>query len=166
MKRFLNRSLVVALMLGASVGAAELSFAQAGAVDPKGEARHQKREAKQKMTPEQRIEKRVERMDARLDLSDAQVAQLRTVLREDQARIQQSREAMKAATTDAQRQAAREQMVANFKTAKERVDAILTEEQRTKMKAQLKEGRSKMRGMKREHRQERQQLRQELKNQK
>lgn len=157
MKQIVNRSLLVALMLGASVGVTQTSVAQSA--EPKHHARGGKFE---NMTPEQRVEKRLEKMKSKLNLSDAQVNDLRKIMREDAAELKTAREAIKSAEGADAKKAARERMFAQMKTAKERVSAVLTEEQRTKMKEQFKEGRSKMRALKKEHRQERKELRQEL----
>lgn len=162
MKHIFNRSLLVALMLGASIGVTEMATAQAAEAKQHGHAG----KSDPKMTPEQRVEKRLEKMKTKLNLTDAQVNNLRTIMREDAANLKATREAVKSAQGAEAKKAARQKMFAEMKTSKERISAVLTEEQRTKMKEQFKEGKGKMRELKMKHRGERQELRKELRDQK
>ncbi len=151
-KGSLKLGLVAVFMLGAGAPA----FAQQ-ADKP---AMHQKGDHKQgdhkmdrfkNMTVAERVEKRLAQMDKQLELTDAQVAQLRPILTEDIQRLQNAREAMKAARTadklqdKAAREEAREEMKAQLKTTKDRIAAVLTAEQREKAAAKIKEKRANMR---------------------
>lgn len=152
MKQLFNTTIkagLVALMLGASLPA----IAQQGE-KPKAGDHHMgehKMDRFKNMTIAERVEKRLEQMDKQLDLTDAQVAQLRVILTEDMQKLQNAREAMKAARTadkvqdKAAREAARAEMKAQMQTTKDRISAVLTPEQREKAAAKMKEKREHMR---------------------
>jgi protein CpxP len=135
--------LVAMIMLGAG--------APAIAQQADKPAMHQKGQQFKNMTVAERVEKRLEQMDKQLDLTDAQVAQLRPILTEDIQRLQNAREAMKAARTadktqdKATRESARDEMKAQLQVTKDRIAAVLTPEQREKAAAKMTEKRANMR---------------------
>jgi hypothetical protein len=159
MKQLFNITLkagLVAMLLGAGMPA----MAQQNDKPVAKQSEHKQSEHKQgehkmdrfkNMTVAERVEKRLEQMDKQLDLSDAQVAQLRPILTEDMQRLQNARQAMKAARTadkvqdKAAREAARAEMKAQMQVTKDRIAAVLTPEQRAKAAARMKEMRDNVR---------------------
>jgi periplasmic protein CpxP/Spy len=152
MKQFFNTTLKAGLMAAMMLGAGAPAMAQKAdkpaAADHKGE---HKMDRFKNMTIAERVEKRLEQMDKQLELTDAQVAALRPILTEDMQKLQNAREAMKAArdadkTQDkAAREAARAEMKAQMKTTKDRIASVLTPEQREKAAAKMKDKREHVR---------------------
>lgn len=155
MKQLFNTTIKNTLKLGL-VGAMLLG-AGAPAIAQNGDkpAMHQKGDHKmdrfKNMTIAERVEKRLQQMDKQLELTDAQVAQLRPILMEDIQRLQNAREAMKTARTadkaqdKGAREAARAEMKAQMQVTKDRIAAVLTPEQREKAAAKIKAKREHMR---------------------
>ena len=88
------------------------------------------------LTPAQRLERRLAHEQKALGLTDAQVAQLRTILQQDQAKIQADRAAMRAAQPGAAKQGARQQLAADGKSMRDQLKGVLTPDQLAKWKAQ------------------------------
>jgi Spy/CpxP family protein refolding chaperone len=158
MKQIFNTTLKAGLMAAMMLGAGAPVMAQvrpAPGQQQEQQVERQKGDHKmdrfKNMTLAERVEKRLEQMDKQLDLTDAQVAALRPILTEDMQRLQNAREAMKAARTadkaqdKAAREKAREEMKAQMQTTKDRIAAVLTPEQREKAKAHMKEMREHVR---------------------
>src|SRR5947208_187851 len=73
---------------------------------------------------EHHIEKRIEKMKAKLNLSDAQVAQVKTILEQSAPQMKADREKMKAAPKD-QREAFRATLKQDRAATKEKLLAVL-----------------------------------------
>lgn len=82
----------------------------------------------ERMDPKQRIERRVERLDDRLDLTDAQVGRIRTILTQE-AEQMKSHFAARGPRGEGQRMqrsaAERDSMRTQMKAARERTDAAI-----------------------------------------
>lgn len=86
------------------------------------------------LTPEQRIEKRLAHAKKRLNLTDDQAAKLKAILEQNQAKLKADRLAMKNAQAGPARQDARKQMMADMKSMREQMKAVLTPDQLKKFK--------------------------------
>jgi hypothetical protein len=88
------------------------------------------------LTPEQKIEKRLAHAQKRLGLTDQQVDQLKTILVQNQQKIQADRQALAATTkgTDARKDALK-QIGADRKDLGGQLKSVLTAEQLRKFKA-------------------------------
>lgn len=144
MKQLFNTTIKAGLVAVLMMGAGAPAMAQQ-ADKPAAHAKaDHKMDRFKNMTVAERVEKRLQQMDKQLELSDAQVAQLRPILTEDMQRLQNAREAMKAARAadKAQdknaREAARADMKAQLQVTKDRISAVLTPEQREKAQARMK----------------------------
>jgi Spy/CpxP family protein refolding chaperone len=150
MKQLFNTTLKAGLVAAMMLGAGAPVMAQQNDKPAAKQGEH-KMDRFKNMTIEERVEKRLAQMDKQLDLTDAQVAQLRPILTEDIQRLQNAREAVKKvrdadnAADKAQREAARAEMKAQMQTTKDRIAAVLTPEQREKAAAHLKEMRANVR---------------------
>ena len=84
----------------------------------------------QMLTPEQKLDKRLAHMQKKLKLTDAQVAQLRTILQQHMDKLQADRQTMQQAApgSDA-RKDARKQLVADAKSLSSELKPVLTPEQ-------------------------------------
>ncbi|MEO6939078.1 MAG: hypothetical protein ABI444_02920 [Candidatus Kapaibacterium sp.] len=98
----------------------------------------------QKLTPEEKIQKRMEHLQKKLNLTDQQAAQMRTVLEQNAARLRADRDAVHAAT-DANRKAARMQLRTDQKAMRGQLKGVLTPEQLKKFK-EMREDRREHRG--------------------
>jgi len=87
------------------------------------------------LTPEQKIEKRLAHEQKRLGLTDQQVDQLKTILEQNQQKIQADRQAIQAAPEGTPaRKDARKQLWADQKTRAEQFKSVLTPEQYRRFK--------------------------------
>ncbi|MDP4199217.1 MAG: hypothetical protein Q8922_05600 [Bacteroidota bacterium] len=87
------------------------------------------------LTPEQRLEKRLAHAQKKLDLSDDQVAKLKTILGENMTKLRTDRQALRsAAEGSAERKAARQQMMSDMKSMREQLKSVLSPEQLKKFK--------------------------------
>ena len=78
-------------------------------------------------------EKRIEHMKAALNLTDAQVAQITTIYKQNEAAFKADHKAVKDAAKDSDAQkAAREKMKADMGQVQEQVKALLTPDQQAK----------------------------------
>jgi Spy/CpxP family protein refolding chaperone len=80
---------------------------------------------------ERRIEHCIEKMKKKLNLSDAQVTQIKTIFTENAPQIKADHEKIKAAPKD-QREALRANLKNDKQAIKEKLLAVLTPDQRTK----------------------------------
>jgi len=80
---------------------------------------------------EKKIEHRVEKMKKHLNLTDAQVSQVKAILEENKPLVIADHQKMKAATKD-QKPALREQMKADRAAVKSKLFAVLTPDQQAK----------------------------------
>ena len=92
-------------------------------------------------------EKRLEHMKKALNLSDAQVAQIKDVYEKNEATFKADREAMKAAAkgSDAKK-AAREKMRADMQTMRSEITPILTPDQQAKWQQMMQKHQHRHRG--------------------
>jgi Spy/CpxP family protein refolding chaperone len=111
-------SLIIAALFSAT------AFAQAGGSQGDN----------QTLTPEQRIEKRLAHAKKRLDLTDDQVAKLKAIFEQNQAKIKADRLAMKNAQPGPARQDARKQMQQDRKGVRDQLKGVLTPDQLKKFK--------------------------------
>jgi len=84
------------------------------------------------LTPEQKLQHRMDHLDhmkKRLGLTDDQVAKLKTVMEQNEAKLVADRAAMKAATDHTSRRAARTLLIADRKAMMQQMKPILTPEQ-------------------------------------
>jgi hypothetical protein len=128
------------LAFGAVLAAGLVLAPQAGAQsEQQGRSRP---ERGQRMDPAQRIERRVGMMTERLQLSQPQATQIRQILTEEHAQVQALRQTVEPG---ANREAARPQMQAIREGTEKKIDAVLTEQQRTTYR-ELRESMRKQRG--------------------
>ncbi|HWF44764.1 MAG TPA: Spy/CpxP family protein refolding chaperone [Candidatus Kapabacteria bacterium] len=94
--------------------------------------------AMQHRDPSKMMEKRIERMKTDLNLSDAQVSQIKTIYKQNETTMKSDFDAMKAADkgSDAQK-AAREKMHGDMKDIQAQVKQVLTPDQQTKLHDQM-----------------------------
>lgn len=95
-----------------------------------------KNELKQRLTPEQRVEKKLEWMRKELTLTDRQSATIRTILLEKYTK-KVKRHSLKDASPEAKK-AAVDQMLEQRRITHERIAAVLSTSQRTKYESLLK----------------------------
>jgi Spy/CpxP family protein refolding chaperone len=89
-------------------------------------------------TPDQKIEKRIEHMKAKLGLTDAQAAQIKTIYEQNAASMKADRDAVKAAEKGSEAQKSAEQkMRADRMQIESQILPILTPDQQTKLKEQI-----------------------------
>jgi hypothetical protein len=86
------------------------------------------------LTPEQRIERRLAHARKKLGLSDAQVAQLRTILQQNEGKIMADRQAMRTSPQGDARKDARKHMAADVKSMAEQMKGVLSADQFKKWK--------------------------------
>lgn len=129
-----SRSWILALTLAAACGSA---LAQGAASPGQGP----------NAAPEDRVSRQLQHMTAELGLTQAQQDQLRPILLERAQKV----EALRGNTADRGRQQ-RSEMRKLAESYQERIDAVLTPDQKTKAEAMRAEARSKARGAARQRR--------------
>jgi periplasmic protein CpxP/Spy len=94
--------------------------------------------AMQHRDPSKMMEKRIEHMKSALNLSDAQVSQIKTIYKQNETTLKSDFQAMKAADkgSDAQK-AAREKMRSDMKETQSQVKQVLTPDQQAKLQEQM-----------------------------
>jgi hypothetical protein len=115
------------LAFGAVLAAGLVLAPQAGAQSEQ-QGRPGRPERAQRMDPQQRLERRVSMLTERLQLSQQQATQLRQILTEEQTQTQALRQ---KAGGGADRESLRPEMQAIRQRTEQRIDGILTEQQRT-----------------------------------
>lgn len=120
------------LVLAIALAVSSLSVAQQG-------------EAREKMTPEQRVDNQLKEMTANLNLTEKQQAEVKTILVEQSKKREAKRTEMKAARergeqlTDQQRAQMKKDLIDEQLEMKTKMKKILTEEQLKKMKEMRRE---------------------------
>lgn len=107
-------------------------------------------EGKEKLPPEQRVEKQIEKMTKELSLNEKQTAQVKELLTKENAEREAKRAEMEAKKADGtkptpeERKAMKEKMDAKIATHKAEMKKILTADQYTKWEQNFEEKKSKM----------------------
>ncbi|RAR69268.1 DUF4890 domain-containing protein [Flavobacterium aciduliphilum] len=113
-------------------------------------AQEPKRDMKEKLTPEQRVEFQVKKMAKDLSLTDKQIEQVRALVKKEVDKREAKRAEMEARRAENQRptkeekDARRDEMKANAEAMKAEMKKILTAEQYAKWEQKLAERKEKM----------------------
>src|ERR1051326_9062178 len=76
------------------------------------------------LTPEQRIEKLLAHAQKQLNLTDDQVAKLKAILKQNQAKIKADRQSMRAAQPGPAKQDARKQLMTDAKSMRDQMKTV------------------------------------------
>ena len=129
------------LTFGAVLAAGLVLAPQAGAQSEQ-QGRPGRPERGQRMDPQQRVERRISMLTERLQLSQQQATQLRQILTEEQTQLQPL---WQRAEAGADRESLRPEMKAIRQRTEQRIEGVLTEQQRTTYR-ELRESMRKERG--------------------